>query len=139
MDSIDRTSRGTCVSLPDFTEQLDATDEHLARWHRASLNRSRASRRPRRSGWTSIRSSNPEHNQVVETTTRLELFKETVHVNVKITSSTPSYPLTARSQDPGREGHANISAACRKHRTVSNVQRPKCQANSWESAVKRQQ
>ena len=53
------TSRGTSVSLSDFAEQLDATDEHLARWQKASLNRSRASRRPRRSGRTSIRSSTP--------------------------------------------------------------------------------
>ena len=88
MDSIDRidseaksgrlTSRGTSVSLPDFTEQLDATDEHLA------------SRRPRRAGRTSIRSLNPNHNQVAETTTRLELSRETVHVKVEMTSSTPS-------------------------------------------------
>ena len=45
------------------------------------------------------------------TTTRLELFKETVHDKVKMTSSEPSWSLKARSQDPGREGHASRSAA----------------------------
>ena len=86
MDSIDRTLKDTSVSLSDFTEQLDTTHEHLTRWQRASLNRPRASRRSRRSERTSIRSSNPKHNQVVETATRLELFQETVHVNVKMKS-----------------------------------------------------
>ena len=51
------------------------------------------------------------HNQVAETTTRLELFKETVHDKVKVMRSEPRWPLTARSQDPRREGHANRSAA----------------------------
>ena len=32
----------------------------------------------------------PGHNQVAETTTRLELFKDTAHDTIKVTSSEPS-------------------------------------------------
>ena len=107
----------------------------------------------------------PKHNQVAETTTRLELFKETIHVKVKVTSSPPSSPLTVQCQDQERGGHANRSAApdvadkqLEDDRTVSGVQLPEgeslcrtcemtrrwcqdadCQVSSWESAVKRQQ
>ena len=77
----------------------------------ASLNRSRASRRPRGSGKTSIRSLVPNTIKLRRQQARLELFKETVHVKVKVTISTPSSPVTVRSQDPERGGHANRSAA----------------------------
>ena len=125
------TSRGTRVSMPDITEQLDATDEHLARRQRASLNRSRASRRPRRSGRTSIRSLVPNTMKLRRQQPVSSCSRKTVHVKVKVTSSTPSATLTVQSQDPERGGHANRPAASdvagkqlEDDRTVSGVQRP---------------
>ena len=106
-----------------------------------SVERSRSSRVPIPDTTEPFDATDPKHNQVAETTTpRLELFKETVHVEFKVTISTPRSPLKGQSRDPERRRYASRAAASDvegKQLAGESLCRT-CEMSSWENAVIRE-